>query len=215
MKKQPNGKAAGCQKHRIARFNTSVSFAILAMASAAVLTGATPMASAQEANAGSEDLEAITVTARFTDEAIEDVPFTVNALQGEDIEQERLPTLEEALAQTPGVDILSYGMNYFGFVRIRGVGSLGQAGLDDNSVVIHMDGMPLSMVNATTEMMDIESVEVLKGPQGTLLGRNSEGGAVNIRSKRPTQHFEAYLGGEIGTEKQRMVKVLSVGLSMI
>lgn len=186
---------------------SAISFSIAAFL---VAMAATAPVLAQDEGAQSSvtdtvQLDTITVQARFADEAIADVPFSVTAIKGEEIEKKRLPTLQKALAQSPGVDVMSYGTNHDSFVRIRGVGSLGRASLDDNSVVIHMDGMPQSMMSATLDMMDIESVEILKGPQGTLFGRGSEGGAIIIQSRRPTRELEGYIGAEYGTEMQRMV----------
>lgn len=147
-----------------------------------------------------EKLESIKVTARKAEESAKDVPFSVSVLTGAELENRRLESFEAALRQTPGVDVFSYGALGGGFMRIRGVGSLYRIGEDDTSVLINLDGVPQSSSTASMSVLDIERMEVLKGPQGTLMGRNSEAGAVNIITKKPTRHLEGYVKGEYGTE---------------
>ncbi|MCG8640278.1 MAG: TonB-dependent receptor [Desulfobacterales bacterium] len=144
--------------------------------------------------------ETITVTARKVEESAKDVPFSLTVIGGTELENRRLKNFEDALRQTPGVDIQSYGSVRTDIIRIRGVGSLYKIGLDDTSVLINLDGVPQSLGTASMSIMDIERVEILKGPQGTLMGRNSEAGAVNIITKKPTRHLEGYLKAEYGEE---------------
>ncbi|WP_321413766.1 TonB-dependent receptor [uncultured Desulfobacter sp.] len=147
-----------------------------------------------------ESLETITVTARKAEESAKDVPFSLTVIGGTELENRRLKSFEDALRQTPGVEIVTYGALNTDIIRIRGVGSLYQIGQDDTSVLINLDGVPQSLGMATMSVMDIERVEVMKGPQGTLMGRNSEAGAVNIITKKPTRHAQGYIKGEYGTE---------------
>lgn len=145
-------------------------------------------------------LETMTVTARKAEESAKDVPFSLTVIGGTELENRRLKSFEDALRQTPGVEIFTFGSLGTDMMRIRGVGSLFQIGQDDTSVLINLDGVPQSLATASMSIMDIERVEVLKGPQGTLMGRNSEAGAVNIITKKPTRHLEGYIKGEYGTE---------------
>ncbi len=157
---------------------------------------------AQEAPAGPDDalvLPAVTVTARRAEELLRDVPFTLSVIGGEEIEQRRLLSFEDVLRQTPGVSVNSNTSSNIA-VRIRGVGSLTRTSADDNSVVVYVDGQPQPLSSATLSTFDVERVEILRGPQGTLFGRNSEGGAINIVNRRPTRTVEGYLTGEVGTE---------------
>jgi iron complex outermembrane recepter protein len=151
-------------------------------------------------NPKTTQLEGITVTARKAEESAKDVPFSLTVIGGTELENRRLKNFEDALRQTPGVEIHTYGSLNTDIMRIRGVGSLYQIGQDDTSVLINLDGIPQSLGMASMSIMDIERVEVLKGPQGTLMGRNSEAGAVNIITKKPTRHLEGYVKGEFGTE---------------
>ncbi len=147
-----------------------------------------------------ETLESVTVTARKAEESAKDVPFSLTVIGGSELENRRLKSFEDALRQIPGVEIHTYGSLGTDIMRIRGVGSLYQIGLDDTSVLINLDGVPQSLGMASMSIMDIERVEVMKGPQGTLMGRNSEAGAVNIITRKPTKYLEGCIRGEYGTE---------------
>jgi iron complex outermembrane receptor protein len=145
-------------------------------------------------------IDSITVTARKAEESAKDVPFSLTVIDGLELENRRLKSIEDALRQTPGVEISTLGGINTDAIRIRGVGSLHSIGIDDTSVLINLDGMPQSLGMASMSAMDIERMEVLKGPQGTLMGRNSEAGAVNIITRKPTRHLEGYVRGEYGTK---------------
>lgn len=159
-----------------------------------------------QAQATVAQLPAVTVTARRGSEQARNVPFSVSVVGGEEIEQRRLHTLEDALRSAPGVDVSSFGGFNDTNVRMRGVGSLFQMSAEDSSVVLNVDGVPLSSLKSSLGTMDLERVEVLKGPQGTLFGRNSEGGAINITTRRPTRTLEGFVRGELGKEGQRLAE---------
>lgn len=148
----------------------------------------------------SQTMEPIIVTARKAEESAKDVPFSLTVIGGTEIENRRLKNFEDALRQTTGIEIQTYGGLNTDVMRIRGVGSMYQIGQDDTSVLINIDGVPQSLGTASMSIMDIQRVEVLKGPQGTLMGRNSEAGAVNIITNKPTRHAEGYVKAEAGTE---------------
>ena len=210
MMNQPFKVPAVRKGHLAIKFATFASITVLAM---------TGMASAQDEGSQNDSasavlLDTITVRARLVDEAVEDVPFSVTVIDKEEIEKRRNKDLESVLLQTPGVAVNSWGDTMHTAIRIRGVGALFKTSIDDSSVVIHINGLPQSSASATMSTMDMETIEVLKGPQGTLFGRNSEGGVINIKTARPTRHFEGYVNGEIGTEGQRRATgVISGALS--
>jgi iron complex outermembrane receptor protein len=151
-------------------------------------------------------LEAVTVRARFVDEAVRDVPFSVDVLTGTALEERGLYSLEDALRTVPGVEINSYGDTLNTNVRIRGMGALQKVSGEDSSVTISVDGLAVPLGDITSSTFDLERIEVLKGPQGTLFGSNSEAGAINIITRKPTRHFEGYLRSEIGQQGQRMLE---------
>ncbi|WP_342649045.1 TonB-dependent receptor [Pseudomonas sp. REB1044] len=152
------------------------------------------------------ELAPLTVNARLSQESAKDIPFGLSVIDGEALETRRLRSLEAALRATPGVDVNSWGGANDANVRIRGVGSLNQMSMDDGSVVLNVDGVPMSVRNAAMATLDVQQVEVLKGPQGTLLGRNSEAGAINVTTRKPTREVEGYVRGEVGQQGQFMTE---------
>lgn len=152
------------------------------------------------------ELAPLTVSARLTQESAKDIPFGLSVIDAQALETGRLRSLEAVLRATPGVDVNSWGGANDANVRIRGVGSLNQMSMDDGSVVLNIDGVPMSVRNAALATLDVEQVEVLKGPQGTLFGRNSEAGAINVTTRKPTRYLEGYVRGEVGQQGQFMTE---------
>lgn len=150
------------------------------------------------------ELDTLTVTARRGVEQIREIPFSVSVVSGDALETGRLVDIEEALRQTPGVDVNSWGGVNDANIRIRGVGSLYQVNADDTSVVLNMDGVPMSSRHASMATLDVERLEILKGPQGTLFGRNSEAGAINVTSRRPTRETDGHARIEVGQDGQQL-----------
>ncbi|WP_131185984.1 TonB-dependent receptor, partial [Stutzerimonas kirkiae] len=149
-------------------------------------------------------LETVTVTARHGAEQAKEVPFGISVIDGETLESGRLQSLESALKNTPSVDLSSFGSTVNSNIRIRGIGPLFQVGNDDSSVGLNIDGVSLSSAHASLATLDVERLEVLKGPQGTLFGRNSSAGALNVVTRKPTRHTEGYLRGEVGGQGQHL-----------
>lgn len=150
-------------------------------------------------------LEQLTVTARHVKESAKDIPFTINIIDDKQITEKRETTLEKALNDTVGVQVIS-NMGGAKSIRMRGVGSILPMSGDDSSVSINVDGMPQSINNTTLNLLDVERIEVLKGPQGTLFGRNSEAGAINIISNKPTRYLEAGFRTELGQDHQKLTE---------
>lgn len=173
-----------------------------------VLTAASLLhPAALAATAGpSGPLEEVVVSARYLDEDVQDLPFSVSVVNGELLERTRQLSMEDLLRSSVGVDVSSFGGFNDTNVKVRGVGSLFQISSEDSSVVMNVDGVPLSVRSGTLANMDIERVEILKGPQGTLFGRNSEAGAINVTTRRPTEQTEGYLRVSAGEEGQYEVE---------
>lgn len=169
---------------------------------------------AEQAKAGVEDeLPAITVKARGVgvEEQAKDLPFGISVMTGEEIEQRRLFNVEDALRSTPGVSVNSSGGANVSSTYIRGVGALYPMSMDDTSVVVNIDGSPVSTRHTSLGNLDIEQVEVLKGPQGTLFGGLGEAGAVNITTRKPTRHFEGYVRAAAGQDANRSIEAALSG----
>lgn len=147
-------------------------------------------------------LPAVTVHARGADENAKDLPYTVDVIDGIALEQRRLLNLEQALRATPGVNVNSSGGANVSTIYVRGVGALYPMSMDDSSVALNVDGSPLSTRHISIGTLDVDQIEVLKGPQGTLFGGMGEAGAVNLTTRRPTREWEGYARAEYGQDRQ-------------
>lgn len=144
-------------------------------------------------------IEEIIVTAQKRAQNIQDVGLTINAFSGEDLESLGFDEPRDLMFHTPGM-IVSYsvGSNLPNFA-LRGVGLNDFAPNNSSPVAVHVDEVYQSYsAFLNFGLFDMERVEVLKGPQGTLFGRNTTGGTVNFYSKKPTQEFSAGIKGTYG-----------------
>ena len=144
-------------------------------------------ASAQAAEQAIDDAnpEHIVVTAtRAGATRLQDTPIAITAIDSRTIERAGIDDVRDLAALTPNMQVTQNGS--FGQVYIRGVGSNNVFIGSDPSSTIHLDGVYLARpVNILTNFLDVERIEVLRGPQGTLYGRNSVGGTINIISRKP------------------------------
>ncbi|WP_374593626.1 TonB-dependent receptor [Sphingosinicella sp.] len=149
---------------------------------------------AQTTGAGEDQLSGeIIVTARKREERAIDVPASLNVFSGEALESAGVKSLVDLQYQTPGLKVAVGGSS--ARISLRGVGT--NIGSGGPSVAVHMDGIYIPDTRfALTETFDLGRIEVLKGPEGTLYGRNATGGAINIISKAPGSDFAAdgYIG---------------------
>jgi iron complex outermembrane receptor protein len=149
------------------------------------------------ADAGSEE---ILVTARLREEPVREVPFAVTVLSGDSLANRRIDDTVSLFRQVPGLSLTSFDDGRFAYFQLRGIGPLSQAvSPDDGSVVTYVDGVPQPVYASEFGYLDLERLEVLRGPQGTLFGRNSQGGAINITTRQPGDAFEGSVrleGGE-------------------
>jgi iron complex outermembrane receptor protein len=145
-------------------------------------------ASGDEADAFLDaNIQAIVVTARHREENIQDVPESVQAISGETLEEKGTVDLQSLIAQTPGLN--STGGNPRNFsVSIRGIGYAPTAadGLD-NAIGVYFDGVYQARPGQVLQdLVDVNDFEILRGPQGTLFGRNAAAGALNVTTNKPS-----------------------------
>ncbi len=144
--------------------------------------------------AASGALEEITVTAEKRSQDLQQVPLSISAFTGYALEVRGVQSTAELAEFTPGLQFTSNAV--IGQPYIRGIGSNQLNVGSDPSVSVYIDGVYLTRpIDSTQQLMDVDRVEVLKGPQGTLYGRNATGGVINIISKAPTDSFTG--AGEI------------------
>jgi outer membrane receptor protein involved in Fe transport len=143
-------------------------------------------------------LEEVIVTATKRVEGMQDVPIALSVMSGEMIDDMGMRKLADVTVYMPNVTIAqTAGASQ---IFIRGVGSANNFGFEQ-SVGTFIDGVYFGRSrNARAAFLDVERVEVLKGPQSTLFGKNTVGGAINITSRQPTEEFEAFLEANYETE---------------
>lgn len=167
--------------------------ALTASSLALGLAGATPAAFAQQTDgqAATETNDVITVTARKREETAQDVPVTLDAFGQADVEDYGIDSLEDIETMITGAEFIgSQGDPYQTEIIIRG-GGVGRQLNVDSGTGLYFNGISIQGGNiggrsvSPIDTFDMQRVEVLKGPQGALYGRNALGGAVNLISKRP------------------------------
>ena len=178
-----------------------------ALLSGTILSGAVGVA-AQEIE--SEDTlqryDTVVVTAQKREERLLDVPISLTALSDEQLEETGVRELKEVGEYVPNLQI-SAGNNFETTVTIRGVGAQSRNIGFDGRVGIYLDGVFLGQSQSLNqELLDLERVEVLRGPQGTLFGKNTVAGAVNIVTKKPGDEFEGEIGVDVGNLGYREIK---------
>lgn len=140
-------------------------------------------------------LDELIVTARRREESAQDVPIALTAIGGAQLEATGTIGLMQVQAQVPSLSITAINPNNTN-VNIRGLGAnafLSNVGLE-NGVGVHVDGVYLARpAQATFELVDLDRIEVLRGPQGTLFGKNTTAGAINIVTRQPGFDFDAGL----------------------
>lgn len=184
---------------RIARRDSVLGSAILFSLAAASPALAQQSAGTPNDKAQGEGIPEIVVTATKTGATnLQSTPLAVTALSSEELAARGVRDVQDLKAYVPSLqvsDLSGYTQLY-----VRGIGSNIVFIGSDPSTTIHLDGVylarPLSYLN---DFLDVERVEVLRGPQGTLYGRNSVGGTINVISRRPSREFEAQFQGLYGT----------------
>lgn len=177
--------------------------------------GAFPGAAAAQGAASDAGLEDIVVTAQRRSEKLSEVPVSVQAISGADLISANVSGTRMLENISPSVSF-SNGFNSAATsVSIRGVSSASFEGGIQPSVALVIDGVPVARQNEfLVDFADIERVEVLSGPQGTLFGKNATAGVVNILTKRPAQRFEGSIQALATTDDEYSVKgVINTPLS--
>ena len=164
-----------------------------------MLVSASGVAAAEESKSrGFYVLEEIVVTARKRQESLQDAPISITAFSGEGLEQRNITALADISQITPNLVFNASapisGSSATASVFIRGIGQNDYTLVTEPGVGIYVDGVYIARsVGGALDLVDIERIEVLRGPQGTLFGRNTIGGAISITSKKPNEE----LGGKI------------------
>ena len=159
-------------------------------------------ADAGPATEPSSQLQEVVVTAQYREEKLQDTPIAITAITSQMIEEQGAQKLSDILTSAPSVvfrqQSAAFGNSVTAFIR-----GFGQADFDpafEPGVALYVDDVYYPrLTGANFDLMDVERVEVLRGPQGTLEGRNSEGGAIRFVTKKPSDADDAYLSAAYGT----------------
>ncbi|MFK7975183.1 MAG: TonB-dependent receptor [Halioglobus sp.] len=164
-----------------------------------IITAAALAPAFAQANQGRQ-IEEVMVTAQKKQESLQDVPISISVVGSEEISALSIFDFAETAALTPGVDVFPGVQS--AAIRLRGVGPIAYALTSPQSVAVFIDEIAQGSVGAAfATLVDIERVELLRGPQGTLYGQNAPGGAYNISTRAPnTQELEGYVEASYGQQ---------------
>ena len=154
-----------------------------------------------------EGIEEIIVTAQKTEQNIQDVPIAVTAFDTGSLELQQIETFGDIQFNAPNITFTKGNFTGSNFV-IRGVNSYTVAASGDSGVAFHINNVPVATRIFETEYYDLERVEILRGPQGTLYGASSTGGTVNMLFANPSDEFESSVELEVGDYDHRKIKAM-------
>ncbi len=170
---------------------------LLSAASAGVICSVPAMAQSADENAG---LQEIIVTAQKREQSVQDVPIAVTAVTQETLQANRIFSVNDLSSIAPGVTVRpSAGGVGLPAFTIRGQFSFGTVAGSDKQVSIYLDGVYISSPRGSIfDLPDVERLEVLRGPQGTLFGRNATAGAISVTTRDPSGEAGAKISGSYG-----------------
>ena len=158
---------------------------------------ALPALAQAPAEGATQGVSDIVVTAQKRAQNIQDVPASIAAFSQEALENRQIRGLGDLTTRVPSLQVgYTYGSNT---VTIRGISTNLTSGFEDPSVAVHVNGVYQARARSLNlALMDLERIEVLSGPQGTLYGRNATGGVINYILRGPTEKTEAQITGRVG-----------------
>jgi iron complex outermembrane receptor protein len=167
------------------------------LAAAALTAAATATAQDQDASGG---LEEITVTAQRREQSLQDVPIAITAFTADQLEQRQVFNTYDLVRNIPNLTGNSnVGVGTSSSLYIRGIGNGESIATFDLPVGTYVDDVYVARQNHNNfSLFDVERIEVLRGPQGTLFGRNTTGGAINVVMKKPSEELKGYVEAGIG-----------------
>ena len=172
--------------------DAALGLTLAAVMSTSLAQESVPVPAGAVAAAPAETLEAVKVTSQGRVQQLQDVPISVKTFSAKQIEATGIASTQDFLNLTPNVAFDHSFTFANSFVTIRGVSQLNNA---DSPVAVVIDGVPQNnQKQLKMNLFDILRIEVLKGPQGALFGRNAIGGAITIETKPPTNQLEGFVG---------------------
>jgi iron complex outermembrane recepter protein len=153
-------------------------------------------------------IETVVVTAQKRSEDIQKVPIAISAFTQKDLKSEQIAGGPDLIKEVPNLTFSK--TNFTGYnIQIRGIGTQAISVTTDPAVAIGFNNIPFIRNHFfEQEFFDVDDVEVLRGPQGTLYGRNAPAGVINIVSAQPTDEFAAFASVDIGNYNQRRLEAM-------
>ena len=156
-------------------------------------------------------VEELTVTARRQAENLQEVPAAVSAFGAESLYRNQVQTIGDLQSQVPNLS-LHVGDASNAVIYMRGVGQVDSISFNDPGVGVYLDDVYMGRAQGSfLDVVDPQQIEVLRGPQGALYGRNTIGGALKFTSARPTREVSGYLDGTLGNYNDRQFKAVLSG----
>src|SRR5437868_7126186 len=156
------------------------------------------IASPAVAQSAQTTIEEVVVTARKRTESLQNVPFAVSVLDGSALQANQIQSVDNLYARVPGLYFSNSGgitpNSDYVYVILRGVGFNGG---QEPAAGVFIDGMYQPQLGYDIDFLDLERIEVLRGPQGTLFGRNTEAGAINLVTAKPDQTLVGRVEAEV------------------
>ena len=157
------------------------------------------IAPAVQAQGPDETIEEIVITAtRLRADSVQDIPAAITAFGSEAMERQQIENTSDMQLAVPN---LSYSKGNFttSAFQVRGIGNSAVGSTADSGVSVHVNEIPIQSHRLyATEFYDVETISIMRGPQGTLFGRNATGGLINMRTKKPEKQFGASFEAELG-----------------
>ena len=173
------------------------SLTLVAAAPALALAQQTGIADQQSPASGAA-LEEVVVTAQRREESLQRAALPVSALTSADLTGAGVTRVQDLTELVPAVQVAQAAGPYALFY-LRGVGNFNGNSLSDSAVAVNLDGVYIARPSSTVGLFyDLDRMEILKGPQGTLYGRNATGGAINFITNKPKNEFEAEASLDLG-----------------
>jgi len=185
---------------RISTAGTAVRTAVFSLLALAIAVPAWAQTDAPD-----EGIDEIIVTATKREQSIQDVPLAISAFAAEDLTKRGVEDLQDLAQVSPSLQLGGSNSNSNGgVIRIRGMGTSGNNIGLESAVGVFIDGIFRSRAGqAFQDLVDLERVEVLRGPQGTLFGKNTSAGALNIITKKPSFDFGGNFAATVGSQDEQ------------
>ncbi len=193
--------------------NRSVLFAAVSICALTLANPALAQEASEEESHGNQD---IIVTAQFREERLQDTPIAITAVSGEDLANKGLTTIADVATSAPNVNIQNSQGAYGGpAIYIRGVGQYDSSFAYEQGVGLYVDDVYHGvLIGALFDLLDLDRAEILRGPQGTLAGKNSIGGAVKLFSKAPQGDNSGYITATYGSlNRMELRGAFDIGLT--